>query len=101
MSKLVRKTLADVQRTPARQQRLAKLAMRPDSEIDLSDIPELSESFWKNAIRNPYYRPVKQQVTVRLDSDIVAWLRQQGRGYQTRLNLVLREAMLKELKKSA
>jgi uncharacterized protein (DUF4415 family) len=42
---------------------------------------------------------VKQQLTVRLDADVVAWLRWQGRGYQTRLNQVLREAML-EVKKS-
>ena len=101
MNKIVRKTLADVSMTPARKQRLTRLAARPDSEIDFSDIPLRDESFWKNAIRNPYYRPVKQQLTVRLDSDVVAWLRQNGKGYQTRLNKVLREAMLKELKKSA
>ena len=65
------------------------------------EVPPLNESFWKNAVRNPYYRPVKQQLTVRLDADVVAWLRQQGRGYQTRLNKVLREAMLEDIKKSA
>ncbi len=53
---------------------------------------------WKNAVRNPFNRPVKQQVTVRPDANIVAWLRQQGRGYQTRLNKVLRKAMLASLK---
>ncbi len=87
--------------TPASKRQLAELAQRPDSEIDYSDIPPLSESFWKNAVRNPFYRPVKQQLTVRLDADVVAWLRRQGRGYQTRLNHVLREAMLAEIKKSA
>lgn len=96
MAKIVRKTLADVPLTPNRKRRLARLAERPDSEIDFSDIPRLSEEFWANAVRNPYYRPVKQQLTVRLDSDIVAWLRQQGKGYQTRLNGVLRQAMLEE-----
>ncbi|MCX6628216.1 MAG: BrnA antitoxin family protein [Candidatus Solibacter sp.] len=101
MTKLVRKTLADSPMTPARQRKLAQLAERPDSEIDFSDIPPLKESFWKNAVRNPFYRPVKQQLTVRLDADVVAWLRQQGRGYQTRLNRVLREAMLEDIKKSA
>ena len=45
--------------------------------------------------------PVKQQLTVRLDADVVAWLRHRGRGYQTRLNRVLREAMLEDTKKSA
>lgn len=101
MKKLVRKTLADSRMTAARKRRLARLATRPDSEIDFSGIPPLDESFWKSAIRNPYYRPVKQQLTVRLDADVIAWLRQQGKGYQTRLNRVLREAMLKQMKKSA
>lgn len=98
MTKIVRKTLADSPMTPARRRKLAELAKRPDSEIDFSDIPPLKESFWKNAVRNPFYRPVKQQLTVRLDADVVAWLRQQGRGYQTRLNRVLREAMLEDIK---
>jgi uncharacterized protein (DUF4415 family) len=87
--------------TPARKRLLARLAARPDSEINFSEIPPLKESFWKNAVRNPYYRPVKQQLTVRLDADVVAWLRRQGKGYQTRLNQMLREAMLENLKKSA
>jgi uncharacterized protein (DUF4415 family) len=101
MTKLVRKTLADSPMTPARKRKPAQLAERPDSEIDFSDIPPLNESFWKNAVRNPFYRPVKQQLTVRLDSDVVAWLRRQGRGYQTRLNSVLRAAMLEDVEKSA
>jgi uncharacterized protein (DUF4415 family) len=101
MTKLVHKTLADSPMTPARKRKLAQLAERPDAEIDFSDIPPLNESFWRNAVRNPFYRPVKQQLTVRLDADVVAWLRQQGKGYQTRLNSVLREAMLEEIKKSA
>jgi uncharacterized protein (DUF4415 family) len=97
----VRKALTDSPMTPARKRRLARLANRPDSEIDLSDIPPLKESFWKNAVRNPFYRPVKQQLTVRLDSDVVAWLRRHGKGYQTRLNKVLREAMIEDIKRSA
>jgi uncharacterized protein (DUF4415 family) len=97
----VRKTLADSPMTPARQRKLSRLAERPDSEIDFSDIPPLKASFWKNAVRNPFYRPVKLQLTVRLDSDVVAWLRHQGKGYQTRLNGMLRDAMLKDIKKSA
>ena len=100
MSKPVRKTPADSPMTPARKRRLARLAERPDSEIDFSDIPPLDERFWKNAIRNPFYRPVKQQLTVRLDADVVAWLRSQGKGYQTRLNRVLREAMLQDIGRS-
>jgi uncharacterized protein (DUF4415 family) len=101
MTKLVRKKLADAPMTPARKRRLAELARRPDSEVDFSDIPPLDESFWKNAVRNPFYRPVKQQLTVRLDADVVVWLRQHGKGYQTRLNRALRDAMLEDLKKGA
>jgi uncharacterized protein (DUF4415 family) len=57
----------------------------------------LKSNFWKHAIRNPFYRPVKQQLTVRLDADVIAWLRGQGKGYQTRINALLREAMTNEL----
>ena len=83
--------------TAGQKERLRKLAALPDSTIDLTEMPELGENFWKNAIRNPYYKPTKRQLTVRLDADVVAWLREQGKGYQTRLNQVLREAMLQEV----
>jgi uncharacterized protein (DUF4415 family) len=101
MSKVVRKKLADSPMTAARKRRLAQVAARPDSKIDLSETPPLKAGFWETAVRNPFYRPVKQQLTVRLDADVVAWLRDQGRGYQTRLNRVLREAMLADIKKNA
>ena len=101
MRKHVRTTIANNPLTSARKRELAQLVARPDAEIDFSDIPPLKESFWKNAVANPYYRPVKKQVTVRLDSDVVAWLQHKGKGYQTRLNRLLREAMLGEMKRSA
>ena len=50
---------------------------------------------------NPFYRPIKQQLTLRLDADIVAWLRRQGKGYQTRDNALLRNAMLRDLRRKA
>lgn len=96
MGRIVTKTLVDTKLTPQRKRELAALAARPDSEINLSDIPELTEKFWRNAIPNPFYRPVKKQLTVRLDADVIAWLRKQGKGYQTRLNGLLRAAMLRE-----
>ena len=69
----------------------------PDDQLDLSDIPEITD--WSNAVRHgQFYRPVKQQTSVRLDADVLAWLKSQGKGYQTRMNKILREAMLKELK---
>lgn len=96
MSKIVRKTLTDRKPAARRKRGLAKLATRPDREIDLSEIPELTDKFWRNAMRNPFYRPIKKQVTLRLDADVLAWLRKQGKGYQTRANSLLREIMVKE-----
>lgn len=78
---------------------LRRLAERPDEEIDTSDIPVATEKFWKNAVRNPFYRPVKKQLTVRVDADVLAWLRAGGRGYQTKLNAILRQAMMREIAK--
>ena len=80
--------------TQADHELLAALAARPDSEIDLSDIPELSEEDWKNAVRGNHYRPVKTQITASLDKDVLAWLKSEGRGYQTRMNAILRREML-------
>jgi uncharacterized protein (DUF4415 family) len=96
--RIVNKSLSNSRLTAGGKRRLEKLSRRPDDEIDTSDIPELAEKFWQNAVRNPFYRPVKQQLTLRLDADIIAWLRRQGRGYQTRANALLREAMLGDLK---
>ena len=54
---------------------------------------------WSNAVRhNQFYRPVKQQTSIHLDADVLAWFKAQGKGYQTRMNEILRDAMLKELK---
>ena len=86
--------------TDAQKAKLAALAARPDSEIDLSDIPEMSEEAWKNAVRGRFYRPVKQQFTGRLDADVLSWLKASGKGYQSRMNAILRREMLADLKKS-
>jgi uncharacterized protein (DUF4415 family) len=76
---------------------LAALVAMPDKAIDKSDIPKLTDAFWKNAVRNPFYKATKQSTTVRLDSDVLQWLKSDGKGYQTRLNTILRDAMLREL----
>lgn len=81
--------------TAAQKAELGALAALPDEQIDTSDIPSLPKAFWKNAVRNPFYRPVKQQVTVRVDADVLAWLRSTGRGYQSKLNDILRQAMVR------
>jgi uncharacterized protein (DUF4415 family) len=59
-----------------------------DKSIDYSDIPELDEMFWKNAVVE--YPERKRPVTLRLDADILEWFRSTGKGYQTRINAVLR-----------
>jgi hypothetical protein len=61
MGKIVRKRPA-VKINRARKRRFEKLAQMPDSEIDFSEIPELTEKFWKNAVRNPYYMLIKKQL---------------------------------------
>jgi uncharacterized protein (DUF4415 family) len=73
---------------------LAALAKKPESEIDFSDIPATSVEDWQAATRGKFYRPVKRQLTVRIDADVLEWLRSQGEGYQSRLNAILRAAML-------
>ena len=93
--KMVSKKLKDLPPlTEADRERLAVLAARPDSEIDLSDMPELTEEDWKTAVRGRHYRPVKAQITAHLDKDVLAWLKSDGRGYQTRMNAILRREML-------
>ena len=102
MSKIIRykHNLDDLpELSAAKKDELEALAKRPDSEIDFSDIPELDENFWQNAIQNPYYKPLKKSTTVRIDADVMQWLKAQGKGYQTRMNKILRDAMLQELKK--
>lgn len=85
--------------TPRQRAELTRLGKLSDSDIDFSDIPRLNEKFWKNAVRNPFFKPVKKQLTVRLDADVLAWLKSGGRGYQTKLNGILRRAMLKDAAK--
>jgi uncharacterized protein (DUF4415 family) len=71
---------------------LARVAAMPDNEIDLRDRPEVKD--WSGAVRGMLYKPVKQQLTLRLDADLVAWFKAHGadeRGYQTRINRALRE----------
>jgi uncharacterized protein (DUF4415 family) len=73
---------------------LAALAAKPENEIDFSDLPETKRKDWQGAARGKFYRPIKQQLTVRVDADVLEWLKSQGTGYQSRLNDILRNAML-------
>jgi|CXWL01.1.fsa_nt_gi uncharacterized protein (DUF4415 family) len=71
--------------TPAEERRVDA------APLDYSDIPPLGEEFFTKATE--MWPPTKQQVTVRLDADVLTWLKAHGRGYQTRLNRILRAAM--------
>ena len=87
--------------TAAQKAELTALKAKPDSEIDYSDIPPLGDAFWKNAVRNPFYRPTKTSTTVRIDSDVLLWLRAHGKGYQSRINAILRREMLESVQSTA
>ncbi|WEK04078.1 MAG: BrnA antitoxin family protein [Candidatus Devosia phytovorans] len=84
-------------RKPLTEEQIAELkalSERPDSEIDLSDIPELTDEFFENAVQGVSYRRMhKQQTTLRLDMDILHWFKshaKDGKGYQTDINKALR-----------
>jgi len=77
--------------TEVQLENLKRLAERPDDEIDYSDIPEITD--FSGFEVGKFYRPMKEAVTVRLDADVVHWLKRDGKGYQTRLNAILRREM--------
>ncbi|HKV04066.1 MAG TPA: BrnA antitoxin family protein [Candidatus Acidoferrales bacterium] len=80
------KTRADEQ-----DQELAALVRLRDEDIDTSDIPEATD--WSKAVVGKFYRPIKEPVTLRMDLDVLVWLKSEGPGYQTRINTLLRAAM--------
>lgn len=78
--------------TPKQRDELKALSALRDDAIDTSDAPELPD--WSGAKRGLFYRPIKQQLTLRLDADLVAWFKSHAtsnEGYQTRINRTLRE----------
>jgi uncharacterized protein (DUF4415 family) len=83
------KTLTEKQR-----REIAALRQLSDESIDTSDIPEIKD--WSGAVVGKFYRPLKEAVSIRLDVDVLAWLKAKGPGYQTRLNRTLRELMMKD-----
>ena len=68
------------------------IAAKRDGGIDFSDVPEVLD--WSGAEIGKFYRPMKKPVTMRLDADVLAWLKSGGRGYQTKVNWLLRHAMV-------
>lgn len=77
---------------------LKALPAMPGNEIDYSGIPPTKPEEWRDATVGKFYRPIKQQLTLRIDADVIAWFKAQGRGYQTRINELLRDVMLGKVK---
>ncbi len=86
--------------TPQIRAELAALERLPEDAIDLSEMPEIID--WSDAVRGKFYRPVKQQVTLRLDADVLHWFKTKAgaRGYQTRINAALRRVVEEEARKA-
>jgi len=81
--------------SPARAEELRKRA-DAEQDIDYSDIPELDEAFFRNAkLVEP---SPKEQVTMRIDADVLEWFKARGKGYQTRMNAVLKAYVLSQTK---
>ena len=71
---------------------LEALAKLPDNRINTAALPEQRD--WSNARRGVFFRPIKKQLTLRLDADLIEWFKTHapsGEGYQTRINSALRE----------
>lgn len=80
--------------TKKQAEEIRALAKMAEGEIDTSDIPEIVCS--TSTVVGKFYRPIKKSITVRLDADVIAWLKSGGRGYQTRANKMLRSLMEKQ-----
>ena len=86
--------------TPEIAANLAEIEAMRDEDIDFSDIPEVTD--FTGWTRGKFYRPVKQQLTLRLDADVVHWFKThagEGRGYQTKINAALRRFVDEEMKR--
>ena len=85
MSKIVTRAIDLTNPPKLSEEAKSRLAKLNEAEIDYSDIPPLKDEFWANAVSNPLYKPTKQIATVRIDSDVLLWLKSQGKGYHRRL----------------
>jgi uncharacterized protein (DUF4415 family) len=64
-----------------------------------SEAPTLPLEKWQHGEIGKFYRPLKTAVSVRIDNDVLAWLKSKGEGHISRVNEILRNAMLSELKR--
>ena len=84
-------------RTPEQEEQVGRLIDVRDEDIDTSDIPEITEEQWSKA---ELFRPKKVFTSFRCDADVLDWLKSKGRGYNTRMNQILRAAMLDEQRRA-
>ena len=78
--------------TPA----IQRLWEQRDKSLDHGDAPQLPPEIWANATIGKYYRPIKTQISFRIDNDILDWLKSKGEGHLSRINAILREYMQHE-----
>ena len=83
--------------------RSVKIGSRPrelyekrDRSLDDSDVPQLPPAQWAEGVVGKYYRPLKSQISFRIDNDVLAWLKAKGQGHLSRINAILRERMESE-----
>jgi uncharacterized protein (DUF4415 family) len=87
--------------TPRQKAELKALARLPDAKINRQDVPEVKD--WSGAKRSLFYRPIKRQLTLRIDADVVDWFQThapRGRGYQTDINRALRQHVRRQMRRS-
>lgn len=82
---------------------IRRLQAMPESSIDTDDIPEADRENMKQGYRGPQFKPVKAPITIRLDTDVIAWFKENAENgrYQSAMNRALREFMARTRKKSA
>jgi uncharacterized protein (DUF4415 family) len=73
--------------------RTRKLYAERNRRLDHTDVPQLPPELWAKGIVGKYYRPLKSQISFRIDNDVLAWLKSKGGGHLTRINEILRQQM--------
>ena len=75
---------------------IRRLYKERDRRLDHSEVPQLPPAQWAKGVVGKYYRPLKSQISFRIDRDVLDWLKSKGAGHLSRINAILREQMAKE-----
>ena len=76
--------------------RTRELYEKRNRSFDHSDVPQLPPAQWAKGMVGKYYRPLKSQISFRIDDDVLAWLKSKGPGHLSRINAILHERMESE-----